>query len=187
MRNFQRDDRSGGRPDMFDAVCAECGKTCQVPFRPSGDKPVYCSDCFASKRGDRDQHNRRDDRRGDRREDRRDRKMYSAICDKCHNACQIPFQPTPGKPIFCEACFGKERPSGAGKGSDQIQQLNAKLDKIINALIEAKIIKPIKEEKKPEVKAAKPEIKKEEKKKAPAKSSAVKATADKGKAAKKKK
>jgi CxxC-x17-CxxC domain-containing protein len=36
--------------EMFDAVCAECGKTAQVPFRPSGMKPVYCSDCFQNRR-----------------------------------------------------------------------------------------------------------------------------------------
>jgi CxxC-x17-CxxC domain-containing protein len=43
-------DRGGGRDrgdrQMFDAVCSNCGKDCQVPFRPTGDKPVYCSDCF---------------------------------------------------------------------------------------------------------------------------------------------
>ena len=38
--------RSGGSRQMFEAVCAECGKTCQVPFEPRGDRPVYCSDCF---------------------------------------------------------------------------------------------------------------------------------------------
>lgn len=36
--------------ELFDAVCAECGKTAQVPFRPSGMKPVYCSDCFQNRR-----------------------------------------------------------------------------------------------------------------------------------------
>jgi CxxC-x17-CxxC domain-containing protein len=30
----------------FDAVCSNCGKRCQVPFRPDGEKPVYCKDCF---------------------------------------------------------------------------------------------------------------------------------------------
>ncbi len=35
---------------MFAAVCSECGKETQVPFQPRGDKPVYCSDCFASRR-----------------------------------------------------------------------------------------------------------------------------------------
>lgn len=33
--------------EMHDAVCAQCGKDTQVPFRPSGDRPVYCSDCFS--------------------------------------------------------------------------------------------------------------------------------------------
>lgn len=31
---------------MFDAVCASCGKEAKVPFEPRGDRPVYCSDCF---------------------------------------------------------------------------------------------------------------------------------------------
>ncbi len=35
---------------MFDAVCGSCGKQTQVPFQPRGDKPVYCSDCFAQQR-----------------------------------------------------------------------------------------------------------------------------------------
>lgn len=36
--------------EMFDAVCADCGRTASVPFRPSGIKPVYCSDCFHNRR-----------------------------------------------------------------------------------------------------------------------------------------
>lgn len=36
--------------EMYEAVCANCGKTASVPFRPSGSKPVYCSDCFESRR-----------------------------------------------------------------------------------------------------------------------------------------
>lgn len=34
------------RREMYDAVCADCGATTQVPFRPSGDRPVYCRDCY---------------------------------------------------------------------------------------------------------------------------------------------
>lgn len=46
--SFNRGDR-GDRGDapMFKATCASCGKPCEVPFRPSGDRPVYCRDCFA--------------------------------------------------------------------------------------------------------------------------------------------
>jgi CxxC-x17-CxxC domain-containing protein len=35
-----------GDRTMYDVVCAECGKNTQVPFQPSNDRPVYCSDCF---------------------------------------------------------------------------------------------------------------------------------------------
>lgn len=34
--------------EMHDVICAACGKETQVPFRPSGDRPVYCRDCFSS-------------------------------------------------------------------------------------------------------------------------------------------
>ncbi|MDA8202105.1 MAG: zinc-ribbon domain containing protein [Chloroflexi bacterium] len=36
--------------EMFTATCSSCGREAQVPFRPTGDKPVYCSDCFQSHR-----------------------------------------------------------------------------------------------------------------------------------------
>lgn len=36
---------------MFKTVCSNCHKECSVPFKPSGDKPVYCSDCFEKIRG----------------------------------------------------------------------------------------------------------------------------------------
>jgi len=42
---------SRGPREMFDAVCARCGKDTQVPFRPTGARPVYCSDCFRLMRG----------------------------------------------------------------------------------------------------------------------------------------
>jgi len=32
-------------------VCDECGKSCEVPFKPSSDKPIYCDDCFGKKGG----------------------------------------------------------------------------------------------------------------------------------------
>jgi len=39
-------DRSSGPPQLHQAVCAACGKTTEVPFKPNGRKPVYCRDCF---------------------------------------------------------------------------------------------------------------------------------------------
>jgi CxxC-x17-CxxC domain-containing protein len=34
---------------MYRAVCASCGKQCEVPFKPSGDRPIYCRDCFRTR------------------------------------------------------------------------------------------------------------------------------------------
>lgn len=46
-KSFNNDDR-----EMFQATCSGCGKSCQVPFRPSSGKPVFCDDCFAKQRND---------------------------------------------------------------------------------------------------------------------------------------
>lgn len=41
--------RRGGDREMFPVVCARCGKETTVPFKPSGDRPVYCRDCYQPK------------------------------------------------------------------------------------------------------------------------------------------
>ncbi len=40
------DDRGSGRTQMHDAVCDKCHKDCEVPFRPTDGKPIFCSNCF---------------------------------------------------------------------------------------------------------------------------------------------
>lgn len=48
-------DRGGDREKpMFKATCSKCGKSCEVPFRPTGEKPVYCRDCFNANRDPND-------------------------------------------------------------------------------------------------------------------------------------
>jgi len=73
----------GGREDrqMFSAICDKCGAECQLPFRPTGEKPVYCSNCF-EKTGGRDGGERnfggnRDFGGNNRRFESRDTKDYS--------------------------------------------------------------------------------------------------------------
>jgi len=41
----------GGPREMHKITCSECGKEAEVPFKPSGDKPVYCRECFFKKKG----------------------------------------------------------------------------------------------------------------------------------------
>jgi len=57
MGNFDRPRSGGSRGnfnsgprEMHKAVCSECKKECEVPFKPTEGKPVYCRDCFAKRR-----------------------------------------------------------------------------------------------------------------------------------------
>ena len=40
----------GQERENFEIKCAECGKTDTVPFKPKGDRPVLCRDCFRKQR-----------------------------------------------------------------------------------------------------------------------------------------
>ena len=35
---------------LYEAICADCHKVCEVPFKPSEDRPVYCKECFAKRK-----------------------------------------------------------------------------------------------------------------------------------------
>ncbi|HQP72109.1 MAG TPA: DNA-directed RNA polymerase [Methanoculleus sp.] len=43
-RNF------GGPREMTKAICSDCGKECEVPFKPTEGRPVYCQDCLPKHR-----------------------------------------------------------------------------------------------------------------------------------------
>jgi CxxC-x17-CxxC domain-containing protein len=166
--------RDRGRPEMHKATCAECGNDCEVPFRPSGDKPVYCSDCFKNQGGgDRDRGGRGGDRGGfggGRDRDRGDRggrdrgrpDMHKTTCAECGSPCEVPFKPTGDKPVYCDKCFGKDdgdfKPKRTDESKQMMELLNTKLDRIIKALESAGIkkpdavVKPAHEEKKEDVK-----------------------------------
>lgn len=82
-RNFGKPRFHNDRQEMYSATCANCGKQCEVPFRPTGNKPVLCRDCFQNNRGS-------DSRRPDRgsfdrpqfnREDNQSRPNYQAQFD----------------------------------------------------------------------------------------------------------
>jgi len=42
--------RFGGPRTMHKAVCSDCGKECEVPFKPTEGKPVYCRECYQKHR-----------------------------------------------------------------------------------------------------------------------------------------
>lgn len=43
-------DRDRGSVTMYQATCDQCGRPCEVPFRPVEGRPVYCTACFSNKR-----------------------------------------------------------------------------------------------------------------------------------------
>ncbi len=57
-KNQGRGGGGGGRPhssegrqrQLYDATCAACGASTTVPFEPTQGRPVYCRDCFRSRR-----------------------------------------------------------------------------------------------------------------------------------------
>lgn len=162
-RDRGRDNR--GPKQMHEATCAECGRTCEVPFRPTGEKPVFCRDCFNAKEGD-SRGSRRDDRRDNRRDDRRDysdrREMHQVVCTDCGTTCEVPFKPSSDKPIYCDSCFSKHKEEGFKKDrkndipkppsklEEKVEIMNIKLDRILKALNLAIPVKESKEIKIPE-------------------------------------
>lgn len=40
----------GGDRQMHQVICSKCNKECEVPFKPTGSRPVFCKDCFQNNR-----------------------------------------------------------------------------------------------------------------------------------------
>jgi len=45
-RKARKQQSHRGERQYYTATCAACGAETQVPFKPTGVKPVYCRDCF---------------------------------------------------------------------------------------------------------------------------------------------
>lgn len=88
------------------------------------DRTLKCEDCseefvftageqeFYSKKGFRNDPKRCNSCRSARKNSRDGRssrqtphQMYSAVCAKCHNPAEVPFDPIDGRPVYCSACF----------------------------------------------------------------------------------
>lgn len=101
---------SDDRPAMHSAVCNACNVDCEVPFKPNGRKPIYCSNCFRKEEGGGSSNSRFG---GNDRNDRFDRNdSYE-------------------KPVFRSA--PRENNDLVMK---QLKELNDKMDQILNALMD---------------------------------------------------
>ncbi|WP_400210683.1 CxxC-x17-CxxC domain-containing protein [Candidatus Methanarcanum hacksteinii] len=45
--------------EFFKTTCTACGKECEVPFKPTEGKPVYCRECYAIHAPPREDRRRR--------------------------------------------------------------------------------------------------------------------------------
>lgn len=102
-------DRDRGPVTMHRATCAECRQSCEVPFRPNGDRPVLCNECFGGKRDN--------DRGG--RSDFGDRPVRKEFNDRPSSSFSKPVQHTDDL-------------------KKQISELNTKVDRLI-ALVEKSV------------------------------------------------
>ncbi|MBU0628128.1 MAG: hypothetical protein KKC75_02985 [Nanoarchaeota archaeon] len=102
-RDSGRTSRGVGRPlrdskkEMHEVTCDKCGKSCEVPFKPTGSKPVYCRDCYR-----KDEDSGSESRFGSRRESR--------------------------------PRYGNSEPRQESNSSAELEQINAKLDRILELL-----------------------------------------------------
>jgi len=42
----------GAPREMHKAVCSDCKKECEVPFKPRNDRPIYCKDCYSKRKNE---------------------------------------------------------------------------------------------------------------------------------------
>ena len=123
--------RDGGRRMMHRATCSDCGNSCEVPFKPTNTKPIFCSSCFEHQGEPRSKSfGRKSDRFNNM-----DRELFTTTCGSCGDSCEVPFKPTNGKTVYCSSCFGKNKSNDrAGGNSNQMAEINEKLDRILQLL-----------------------------------------------------
>lgn len=108
--------RDRGPVTMHQTICAQCGKPCEVPFKPTSGRPVYCNDCFRGKK------ETGSDRNGDR------------FPQKNYDNYKTPIKPDFGSDI------------GKGNNYElkkQLEILNVKMDRLIKAVETMANIKPL--------------------------------------------
>ncbi len=45
-----RQGNGSGERTFTRVICSDCNKECEIPFKPSGGRPVYCKECFSKRK-----------------------------------------------------------------------------------------------------------------------------------------
>lgn len=110
----------GGDMPTFKATCAECGKSCDVPFRPTSGKPVFCNDCFGAKREMEDRAPRKEF--GNRAFEKRDRPSFDRPRDDFKGRSEFPARSAAPASVNTD------------KLEKQMSDISFKLDKLASAI-----------------------------------------------------
>jgi CxxC-x17-CxxC domain-containing protein len=122
-------DKGFGRVELFQATCASCSKTCEVPFRPNGKKPVYCKECFS-------QQNEGAPARENSYGDRPARREFTPAYKPEYKQEYKPEYKPEHKPVADNSMFEIKK---------QLEAVNAKLDKLIQIMTPKATVAPVKE------------------------------------------
>ncbi|HEY9583141.1 MAG TPA: CxxC-x17-CxxC domain-containing protein [Candidatus Paceibacterota bacterium] len=115
--------RDFGRPTLFDATCGDCGKETKVPFRPTGERPVFCRDCFAKHGGGQERGRQAGARNGFEKFRKPDRPDNFAPRQQTRSQSQ-------GMQSVGVSSTGNER-NNNNELKAQIEQMNSKLERLI--------------------------------------------------------
>ncbi len=118
-----------GPATMHPATCTKCSERCEVPFKPNGKKPIFCSNCFIREDGEQQRepgafgNSRREP--GAFGNERRERGSFG------------------DRPSFTKRADYGDKPKYESRPHDdngaQLKMINAKLDLILKALAGAPI------------------------------------------------
>ena len=129
MRDFNKGggfkksfDRGHEEKRMYQATCGDCGKSCEVPFRPTGERPVYCRDCFSKHPAPTFDRGERSFRKPFERSDRPAGRSFGG--DRHERPAFRPEAPRPPR--------GDDAQTGAL--TQEIKLLSSKIDNLIRAL-----------------------------------------------------
>lgn len=106
---FSRGGDRDERPAMHSATCNQCGSSCEVPFKPNGKKPIYCRDCF--------------------------RKEEGGAAAPRYGASNFE-RPSYDRPSFEKPAYHSTPRVGNDEVAKQLKALNAKMDQILEALLD---------------------------------------------------
>lgn len=125
--SYRSNERSDSRPSrggfhsapLHQATCSTCGKSCEVPFKPNGKKPVFCRDCF--KKSDAPSYGK-------------------SAYGKSPYGKPAYTKPAYGKSSYDKPSYGKPSPYKTDYRKKEVdysaalEEINAKLNKILRAL-----------------------------------------------------